>query len=54
MINKESINYNPDKREAGMPAYSRYNRNFGLEYNLASANNFWTGKALALKSFRPA
>ena len=34
-------------------AYSRYNRNLGLEYNLASSNNFWTGKLLFLKSFSP-
>ncbi|RPD41823.1 carbohydrate binding family 9 domain-containing protein [Chitinophaga barathri] len=52
-INKESINYDPDKVEAGDPVYSRFNRNFGLEYNLASANNFWTGKAMLLKSFSP-
>jgi hypothetical protein len=37
-INKESTNYN---------------RNLGLEYNLASSNNFWTGKALLLKSASP-
>ncbi|MGN6510101.1 MAG: DUF5916 domain-containing protein, partial [Chitinophaga sp.] len=52
-INKESINYDPDDVEAGKPVYSRFNRNFGLEYNLASANNFWTGKAMLLKSFSP-
>lgn len=33
--------------------YSAYNRNIGLEYNLASANNLWTGKFLYLKSFSP-
>ncbi len=33
--------------------YSKYNRNVGLEYNLASSNNYWTGKALFLKSFSP-
>lgn len=52
-INKESINYDPNDVEAGKPVYSRFNRNFGLEYNLASANNFWTGKAMLLKSFSP-
>lgn len=52
-INKESLNYDPDKRDADKPAYTRYNRNLGLEYNLASSNNFWTGKALLLKSFSP-
>ncbi|WP_373016342.1 DUF5916 domain-containing protein [Mucilaginibacter sp.] len=30
-----------------------YNRNFGMEYNLASSNNLWTGKFLGLKSFTP-
>ncbi|WP_128543601.1 carbohydrate binding family 9 domain-containing protein [Larkinella soli] len=50
LINKESLNYTP---EAGKPAYSQYNRNLGLEYNLASSNNQWTGKALFLKSFSP-
>lgn len=52
-INKESINYEPENRQPSAPVYSRYNRNFGLEYNLASSNNFWTGKAIMLKSFSP-
>lgn len=30
-----------------------YNRNFGVEYNLASPSNLWTGKLLGLKSFTP-
>lgn len=30
-----------------------YNRNVGLEYNLASSNNLWTGKLLGMKSFTP-
>ncbi|WP_345245531.1 carbohydrate binding family 9 domain-containing protein [Nibrella saemangeumensis] len=49
-INKESLDYipQPDK-----PRYSQYNRNFGFEYNLASSNNHWTGKALLLRSFSP-
>lgn len=50
LVNKQSIDYQPD---AGQPAYSQYNRNVGLEYNLASANNLWTGKMLFLKSFSP-
>jgi hypothetical protein len=32
---------------------SKYNRNLGLEYNLASGNNKWTGKAMLVKSFSP-
>jgi hypothetical protein len=30
-----------------------YNRTIGMEYNLASSNNLWTGKFLSLKSFTP-
>jgi hypothetical protein len=48
-INKQSLNYFPDP--ISEIQYSRYNRNVGLEYNLASANNIWTGKAIVLKSF---
>ena len=50
LVNKQSLGYEPvlDK-----PAYSQYNRNVGFEYNLASANNLWTGKAMYLKSFQP-
>ncbi len=48
LVNKESSNFNRD----GVPQTgSRYNRNLGVEYNLASASNLWTGKMLYLKSF---
>ena len=50
-INKESLNYNPNPEDSN--AYSVYNRNFGLEYNLASSDNIWTGKLLYHKSFSP-
>ena len=40
--NLESINTN-----------SRYNRNFGLEYNHFSADNLWNGKLMYLKSLTP-
>lgn len=50
LVNKESLNNIPDSAK---PFYNRYNRNLGLEYNLASPNNRWTGKALFLKSFTP-
>ena len=50
-INKQSINYN--WTDSAKPRYSDYNRNVGLEYNLASSNNLWTGKLLWLKSFSP-
>jgi hypothetical protein len=50
-INKQSVNYNPG--DSAKHKYSDYNRNFGIEYNLASFNNQWTGKAILLKSFSP-
>ena len=50
MVNKQSMNYTPHE---GFPTHSQYNRNLGLEYNLQSANNLWTGKALYLQSFSP-
>jgi len=51
-VNKQSINYSPSG-DPNKPVYSEYNRNLGLEYNLASLNNMVTGKFLALKSFSP-
>jgi hypothetical protein len=51
-IDKESMNYTPSD-DPSLPVYSKFNRNLGLEYNLASSNNLWTGKALFLKSFSP-
>jgi len=50
-VNKESFNYPPSA--SSTPSESKYNSNFGLEYNLASSDNLWTGKALVLKSFSP-
>lgn len=52
LINKQSLNYDWMK-DTSKPQYSQYNRNFGLEYNLASPNNLWTGKAMLVKSFSP-
>lgn len=49
-VNKQSINYKPDSTKT---LYNDYNRNIGFEYNLASSNNRWTGKAMVLKSFTP-
>ena len=51
-INKQSINYRAGT-DSGKPVYSDYNRNAGIEYNLASSNNVWTGKVMFLKSFTP-
>ena len=49
MVNKDATNYSHELN-AG---FNRYNRNIGAEFNLASANNLWTGKIMALKSFSP-
>ncbi len=51
-VNKQSIDYDPMK-DSTHAQYTTYNRTFGLEYNLASPNNFWTGKQLVMKSFTP-
>jgi hypothetical protein len=51
-VNKQSLDYEPGK-DSTQPQYSLYNRNIGAEYNLASANNQWTGKLMFLKSFSP-
>ena len=53
-IDKASLNYNAlQNPDSSKSLYPRYNRNMGLEYNLASSNNIWTGKAMVLKSFSP-
>lgn len=49
LVNRQS----EDSVSSDKQAVSKYNRNIGLEYNLASANNYWTGKMLFLKSFSP-
>ncbi|UCE93656.1 MAG: carbohydrate binding family 9 domain-containing protein, partial [Flavobacteriaceae bacterium] len=51
-VNKESFNY-PEESEEYYELYTKYNRNLGFEYNLASYNNLWTGKAFVFKSFSP-
>ncbi len=50
-VNKQSVNYQP--ADSAKHIYSSFNRNLGFEYNLASANNLWTGKFMLLKSFSP-
>lgn len=52
-VNKQSLHYDPEAVEEEKPIYSEFNRNLGLEYNLLSRNNLWTGKAMVLKSFGP-
>lgn len=52
-IDKTSINYHPKANDTLKNIFTQYNRNIGLEYNLASANNIFTGKSMLLKSFMP-
>ena len=47
-VSKESLNYQPENSD-----FSQYNRNLGVEYNIASSNNQWTGKVLYLQSMSP-
>jgi hypothetical protein len=49
IVNRDQILQQNEKD----PVYqvNPYNRNIGLEYNLASSNNLWTGKAVLLRSF---
>lgn len=51
-VNKQSFNY-PLENDSINAQYARYNRNLGIEYNLASANNAYNGKLFLLKSFAP-
>lgn len=51
-INMQSNKY-PGEKDSLLPPYLSYNRNIGLEYNLASKSNLWTGKLLFLKSYSP-
>lgn len=48
-LNKESLKFN-EKTNHG---FTDFNRNIGIEYNLASGNNEWTGKAIVMKSYSP-
>ena len=49
-VNKETSNFQDVKDKNSL---SRFNRNLGFEYNLASSNNLWRGKLLYLRSFGP-
>jgi hypothetical protein len=51
-INKQSVDYETPT-DPKTPAYSMFNRTGGLEYNLQSRNNQFTGKALVFKSLGP-
>jgi hypothetical protein len=52
-IDKAALDYNELIKDSIPNPLNKYNRNIGFEYNLASANNIFTGKALILKSFTP-
>nr|WKN39683.1 DUF5916 domain-containing protein [Tunicatimonas sp. TK19036] len=52
VVDKEALSYTPSD-DPNTIVYSKYNRNIGLEYNIASSNNMWTGKVLYLKSMSP-
>ncbi|MDX1637859.1 MAG: DUF5916 domain-containing protein [Balneolaceae bacterium] len=50
IVNKESLGelYQTEDNTTGA---SRYNRNVGIEYDLATANNLWNGNFTLLKTF---
>lgn len=50
MVNKDALS---DVRGDTTGNYSQFNRVVGLDYNLASADNRWTGKAYLHRSFSP-
>jgi len=52
-VDKEAFNFPAGVDPATQPNNSKYNANIGMEFNLASAANLWTGKELVLKSFTP-
>ena len=49
-VNQQSFNY-PNESDSLRSEFPKFNRNIGLEYNLASANNQYVGKAFIFKSF---
>lgn len=51
-VNKQATNY-PIENDSIQAQFPQFNRNLGVEYNLASSNNLWNGKAFFLKSFTP-
>lgn len=51
-INKAAYDIGSTNEPIGVQS-NQFNRNLGFEYNLASSNNMWTGKAMVLKSYSP-
>ncbi len=52
LVNKESI-WGDNRVDSLRSIYKDYNRNIGIEYNLASSSNQWTGKFMMIKSISP-
>ena len=52
-INRQAINFDDMTFENTDQERHEYNRLIGIDYNLASANNLWTGKFILHKSFTP-
>lgn len=52
-VNRTNIGSIPTGGDGVENPIASYNRNAGLEYNLASSNGKWTGKAFYVKSFSP-
>ena len=50
LVNKEGISFEPISEKKG---FNQYARNIVFQYNLASKNNFWSGKIAVMKSFSP-
>ena len=53
LVDKQAFNFPAGVDPASQPNNSQYNVNVGMEFNLASSANLWTGKELILKSFSP-
>jgi len=52
-VNQQAINFDQMTFENTDEERYVYNRLVGIDYNLASANNLWTGKFMLHKSFTP-
>jgi len=53
LVDKQAFNFPAGVDPTSQPNNSQYNVNVGMEFNLASSANLWTGKELILKSFSP-
>ncbi len=51
-VNKQSLSLETDP-ETDDSEYSAFDRNAGIEYNLASSNDLWNGNVMLLNSFSP-